>query len=56
VIERLGSVAYRLALPPNLSMHPVFHMSLLSAYHTDGTCQPPLPAESFELEGKTHWN
>ncbi len=46
VMERLGSVAYRLALPSNLSMHPVFHVSLLSAYHTDGTCQPLLPAES----------
>ena len=36
VLERLGSVAYRLALPRNLRMHPVFHMSLLRAHQSDG--------------------
>lgn len=33
ILERVGAMAYRLALPPNLSkVHPVFHMSILSRY------------------------
>ncbi|GAV59055.1 Chromo domain-containing protein [Cephalotus follicularis] len=33
ILERIGEVAYRLALPPNLShIHNVFHVSLLRKY------------------------
>ncbi|KAK4708550.1 hypothetical protein R3W88_029475 [Solanum pinnatisectum] len=36
ILECVGSVAYRLALPPNLSsVHPVFHVSMLKRYHGD---------------------
>ena len=36
VVERIGAVAYRLALSPNLSMvHPVFHVSMLRKYIPD---------------------
>ena len=36
IIERVGKVAYRLALPPELaSMHDVFHVSMLKKYIHD---------------------
>ena len=36
VLERVGAVAYRLALPPNLSgVHEVFHVSMLRKYTPD---------------------
>ena len=34
ILERIGEVAYRLALPPQLShIHNVFHVSLLRGYN-----------------------
>nr|XP_009623557.1 uncharacterized protein LOC104114749 [Nicotiana tomentosiformis] len=36
VLERVGEVAYRIALPPILSrMHPVFHVFMLRKYYED---------------------
>jgi hypothetical protein len=36
IIEKIGNVAYRLALPPELSaVHNVFHISMLRKYITD---------------------
>ena len=33
ILERVGTVAYRLALPPSmLSVHEVFHVSMLRRY------------------------
>ena len=38
VLERVGIVAYRLALPPSLSsVHDVFHVSMLQKYTPDST-------------------
>ena len=36
ILERIGIVAYRLALPPNMSIvHEVFHVSMLRKYTPD---------------------
>ena len=36
ILERLGTVAYRLALPPSMScVHEVFHVSMLRKYISD---------------------
>ena len=38
ILERLGTVAYRLTLPPSLSsVHAVFHVSMLQKYTPDPT-------------------
>ena len=36
ILERIGTVAYRLALPPNMiGVHEVFHVSMLRKYTPD---------------------
>ena len=36
ILERVGAVAYRLALSPDMSqVHPVFHVSMLRKYISD---------------------
>ncbi|GJX14431.1 hypothetical protein Tco_0206189 [Tanacetum coccineum] len=45
ILERIGEVSYRLALPPQLShVHDVFHVSLLRGYHYH-----PLHVASYPL-------
>ena len=47
IIERVGEVAYRLALPPELAkVHNVFHVSMLRRYVSDPShVIPPQPLE-----------
>ena len=43
ILERIGPVAYRLALPPKLpKLHDVFHVSMLRKYRYDGSHIPPV--------------
>ena len=49
ILERIGQVAYRLALPPSLSgVHDVFHVSILRNYVLDPT--HVLKYEDLELQ------
>ena len=44
IVERIGDLAYRLALLSNMRLHPVFNITRLKAYVEgggDGTAPPP---------------
>jgi hypothetical protein len=55
VIDRIGEVAYRLALPAGSNIHNVFHVSLLKGYVSDGTHVPP-PSAPIEVQGERLYN
>ena len=55
VIKEISPVAYQLQLPPSWSIHPVFHVSLLSPYsetpsHGPNFSRPPLDLINDEEE------
>ncbi|KAJ9524294.1 hypothetical protein QJQ45_008499, partial [Haematococcus lacustris] len=53
VIEHVGRNAVRLEIPPHMAIHPVFHVSLLRAYKSDGSVQPPSVEVPEELINPT---
>src|SRR5262249_27220454 len=57
ILERIGAVAYRLALPPSLDgVHDVFHVSMLKKYVTDPShvIEHPLGAIQPDMTFKVH--
>ena len=42
IITKIGTHAYRLSLPHSMKIHPVFHVNLLSAHHTN-----TIPGQNF---------
>jgi hypothetical protein len=50
----VNPVAVKLALPPSMRIHNVFHVSLVKPYRSDGTVQPPSPL-LYETDGSHIW-
>lgn len=48
IVHKVGSLAYELEMNPGWRIHPVFHISLLEPYRSDGRTQPPPPPLNLE--------
>ena len=56
IIKQVGSRAYKLELPPNSKVYPVFHASLLEPYRTSKDPQRQTQKPEMEvLEGEENW-
>jgi hypothetical protein len=66
ITQVISPVMYRLALPPQWTIHPIFHASLLTPYvetieHGENYLRPPLDLiggkEQYKVEAiKSHWH
>jgi len=54
ILEEIRGRAFRLELPENMKIHPVFHVSLLKPYVEGSRPQPP-PPEPEWVDGEQEW-
>ena len=55
ILERIGSIAYRLALPPEVAkLHNVFHVSILRRYRYDES--HILPVQDVQVQSDFTYN
>lgn len=57
ILERIGTVAYRLDLPPTSTIHPVIHVSQLKrarGHAVETQADPPILTDSFEWPAVPH--
>eukprot|EP00253_Pinus_taeda_P004012 PITA_04012 len=52
ILERIGPMVYRLALPPTMEVHDIFHVSLLNKYVKDVDHVIDWPVLQVEPEGE----
>ena len=56
VLERIGELAYRLKLPPNMRIHNVFHVDRLRSHHpSGGNGRQPLPPVLDDTHSKPEY-
>ena len=53
VVKSVGLVAYKLELPASMKCHPVFHVSNLQQYRSNGRVQPP--PVPIEIDGELEY-
>lgn len=50
VVQRIGAVAYKLALPDSSAIHPVFHVSQLKASHGTKPVSQAIPTSAIDFQ------
>jgi len=50
VVQRIGAVAYKLALPDSSAIHPVFHVSQLKASHGTEPVSQAIPTSAIDFQ------
>lgn len=53
VLEKIGRCSYKIGLPPEPRLHPVFHENLLKFWIPDSN--RPVEPKPFKVEGEEEW-